>query len=80
MAAADFQPGAVLNDTWRLERVLGEGGIGRVFAEAYIREGARVAIGDINLAAAEQTAKQLGSAASAWVRVRPPRLPGCDLQ
>ena len=40
-------------------------GIGRAFAEAYIKEGARVAIGDINLAAAEQTAKQLGSAASA---------------
>jgi D-sorbitol dehydrogenase (acceptor) len=40
-------------------------GIGRVFAEAYIREGARVTIGDINLAAAGQTARELGSAASA---------------
>jgi NAD(P)-dependent dehydrogenase (short-subunit alcohol dehydrogenase family) len=40
-------------------------GIGRAFAEAYIKEGAQVTIGDINLAAAEQTAKQLGSAASA---------------
>ena len=40
-------------------------GIGRAFAEAYIREGARVAIGDINLAAAGETAKQLGGSASA---------------
>ena len=40
-------------------------GIGRAFAEAYIREGARVTIGDINLAAAEQTARELGSAAAA---------------
>ena len=40
-------------------------GIGHAFAEGYVREGARVAIGDINLAAAKQTAKQLGSAALA---------------
>ena len=31
-------------------------GIGRAFAEAYVREGATVAIGDINLEAAEKTA------------------------
>ena len=35
-------------------------GIGRAFAEAYVREGARVAIGDINLAAAEKTAAEIG--------------------
>ncbi|MDG4891556.1 L-iditol 2-dehydrogenase [Mesorhizobium sp. WSM4887] len=40
-------------------------GIGRAFAEAYIREGARVAIADINLEAAEATAKDIGSAAYA---------------
>jgi NAD(P)-dependent dehydrogenase (short-subunit alcohol dehydrogenase family) len=40
-------------------------GIGRGFAEAYIREGATVAIADINLAAAEKTAAKLGDAAYA---------------
>ncbi|PBB90994.1 sorbitol dehydrogenase [Mesorhizobium sp. WSM3864] len=40
-------------------------GIGRAFAEAYIREGATVAIADINLEAAEATAKDIGSAAYA---------------
>ncbi len=40
-------------------------GIGRAFAEAYIKEGARVAIGDIDLAGAQRTAEQLGSLASA---------------
>ncbi len=40
-------------------------GIGRAFAEAYVREGARVAIGDINLAAARETAAQIGSMAYA---------------
>ena len=35
-------------------------GIGRAFAEAYVREGAKVAIGDINLAAAEKTAAEIG--------------------
>jgi len=40
-------------------------GIGRGFAQAYIREGATVAIADINLAAAEQTAEELGDAAYA---------------
>ncbi len=35
-------------------------GIGRAFAMAYIREGARVAIGDIDEARAVQTAKELG--------------------
>ncbi|MDX8498375.1 L-iditol 2-dehydrogenase [Mesorhizobium sp. VK4C] len=40
-------------------------GIGRAFAEAYAREGATVAIADINLEAAEATAKDIGSAAYA---------------
>ena len=40
-------------------------GIGRAFAEAYIREGATVAIADINIGRAEETARQLGSAAYA---------------
>ncbi|WP_349295756.1 L-iditol 2-dehydrogenase (plasmid) [Thioclava sp. 'Guangxiensis'] len=40
-------------------------GIGRGFAESYIREGARVAIADINLAAAEATAAELGPQAYA---------------
>ncbi|MER8427223.1 L-iditol 2-dehydrogenase [Mesorhizobium sp. M1403] len=35
-------------------------GIGRAFAEAYVREGATVAIGDINLEAAEKTASEIG--------------------
>jgi galactitol 2-dehydrogenase len=40
-------------------------GIGRGFAEAYIAEGATVAIADINLDAARQTAAELGDAAYA---------------
>lgn len=40
-------------------------GIGKGFAAAYLREGARVAIGDINLAAAEETARDLGAGAYA---------------
>ena len=40
-------------------------GIGRAFAEAYIREGATVAIADINLARAQETAAELGAAAYA---------------
>ncbi|MFM7444015.1 MAG: L-iditol 2-dehydrogenase [Tabrizicola sp.] len=40
-------------------------GIGRAFAAAYIAEGARVAIADINLAGAQQTAAELGPAAIA---------------
>ena len=40
-------------------------GIGRAFAEAYIREGARVAIADINIERAEATASEIGSAAYA---------------
>lgn len=40
-------------------------GIGRAFAEAYIREGATVAIADINLERAEQTASELGVSAYA---------------
>jgi D-sorbitol dehydrogenase (acceptor) len=40
-------------------------GIGRAFAEAYVREGARVAIADINLAAAQATADAIGPAAMA---------------
>jgi len=40
-------------------------GIGRAFAEAYIREGARVAIADIDIARARATAEELGDAAIA---------------
>lgn len=40
-------------------------GIGRGFAQAYVREGATVAIADINLAAADETAREIGSAAYA---------------
>ncbi|MBK1622134.1 L-iditol 2-dehydrogenase [Afifella marina] len=40
-------------------------GIGRAFAEAYVREGARVAIADINLDRAETTAAEIGEAAYA---------------
>ncbi|MEP3297162.1 MAG: L-iditol 2-dehydrogenase [Pseudoruegeria sp.] len=40
-------------------------GIGRAFAEAYIKEGARVVIADINMTGAEETAKELGSNAMA---------------
>ncbi len=38
-------------------------GIGRAYAEAYIREGAMVAIADINLERATQTATELGASA-----------------
>jgi galactitol 2-dehydrogenase len=40
-------------------------GIGLAFARAYLAEGAEVAIGDINLAAAEEAAKALGPRAHA---------------
>lgn len=40
-------------------------GIGRAYAEAYIREGATVAIADINLERATQTATELGISAYA---------------
>lgn len=40
-------------------------GIGRTFAQAYIREGATVAIADINLERAEATARELGPGAYA---------------
>ena len=40
-------------------------GIGKGFAEAYVREGAQVAIADINLEAAERTAAGIGDAAHA---------------
>jgi ABC-type sugar transport system ATPase subunit len=40
-------------------------GIGRAFAEAYVREGATVAIGDINIEAAERTAAEIGPQAYA---------------
>lgn len=46
----------------------GARGIGRAFAEAYAREGATVAIADIDLAQAERTAAEIGSGAYA-VRV-----------
>jgi NAD(P)-dependent dehydrogenase (short-subunit alcohol dehydrogenase family) len=40
-------------------------GIGRAFAESYVREGASVAIGDINLEAATKTASEIGPLAYA---------------
>ena len=40
-------------------------GIGRAFAEAYVREGATVAIADVNRQAAEATAAEIGPAAYA---------------
>lgn len=40
-------------------------GIGRGFAEAYVREGAKVAIADINLGAAQACAKEIGPQAFA---------------
>lgn len=40
-------------------------GIGRAFAEAYVREGATVALADVNFAAAEAAAKEIGPAAYA---------------
>ncbi|PDQ22765.1 sorbitol dehydrogenase [Mesorhizobium sanjuanii] len=40
-------------------------GIGKAFAEAYVREGATVAIADINLEAAEKTASEIGKNAYA---------------
>ncbi len=40
-------------------------GIGRGFAEAYVREGATVAIADINLAAAQAAAAEIGEGAYA---------------
>lgn len=40
-------------------------GIGRAFAKRYVSEGARVAIADINLEAAEITAKKIGESAIA---------------
>lgn len=43
----------------------GARGIGAAFAAAYVREGARVVIGDIDVARANDTAKAIGAAASA---------------
>lgn len=40
-------------------------GIGRAFAEAYVREGATAAIADIDLEAARNTAGEIGNAAYA---------------
>ena len=40
-------------------------GIGRAFAEAYVREGARVAIADIDIERARRTAAEIGDAAVA---------------
>ncbi len=40
-------------------------GIGRAYAERYLREGAQVVIADINLTAAQETAKELGEGAIA---------------
>ena len=41
------------------------GGIGKVIAEAFATEGAKVAIADINLDAAEKTAQEIGNSAIA---------------
>lgn len=41
------------------------GGLGRAFAEAFAREGARVVVADINLTGAEETAAAIGAAAVA---------------
>ncbi len=43
----------------------GARGIGRAFAERYVAEGARVAIGDIDLQRAQETASQIGDKAVA---------------
>lgn len=43
----------------------GARGVGRAFAEAYLREGATVAVADIDIAAAESTATALGPRAYA---------------
>jgi galactitol 2-dehydrogenase len=40
-------------------------GIGRAFAEAYVREGARVAIGDVDIGRARATAVEIGTGAVA---------------
>ncbi len=40
-------------------------GIGRAFAEAYVREGATVAIADVNVQAAQRTASEIGDSAYA---------------
>ena len=40
-------------------------GIGQAFAEAYVREGARVAIADIDIERARETASEIGAAAIA---------------
>jgi NADP-dependent 3-hydroxy acid dehydrogenase YdfG len=44
----------------------GARGIGRAMAEAFIREGMRVAIGDLDVKLAEQTAQELGSGTVAF--------------
>jgi len=43
----------------------GAGGIGKAICERYVAEGARVAVADVDLAAAQATAKALGEAAFA---------------
>jgi len=40
-------------------------GIGRAFAKAYVNEGARVCIADVNIEAAEETASDIGASAVA---------------
>ncbi|MCR4265015.1 L-iditol 2-dehydrogenase [Nitratireductor sp. ZSWI3] len=40
-------------------------GIGRAFAEAYVREGATVAVGDIDIERAEDAAREIGAGARA---------------
>lgn len=69
----------------------GARGIGRAIAAALVRQGVAVAIADLDLAAAERTARDLGAAASLLVDVRRrpsveacfadavSRLGGCDI-
>ncbi|MBK6517074.1 MAG: serine/threonine protein kinase [Polyangiaceae bacterium] len=44
MSAAPIAPGTLFDGKWRVEHVLGEGGMGAVYAATHVRNGARVAI------------------------------------
>ncbi len=52
-------------------------GIGRAFAERYIAEGAQVVIGDINIAAAQATAAEIGAEAVALDVTSPLSIDAC---
>lgn len=52
-------------------------GIGRAFAERYIAEGAQVVIGDINIAAAQATAAEIGAEAVALDITAPASIEAC---